>query len=335
MSKTLFTYQTILSMILMSFEEDTYSRIFSALKHPVRRKILAILNEESLTYTELLNRLGVETGFLNYHLENLSELISKDGEGRYRLSEFGAAAQLLTARVEAPVKRRSNSVNIFGHRIESRILALGLVSILVLSNAFFIFVVQSQSVERENAIGSSLIQARGLLVESIGTLNTTISRGDLGYVDLEAFYENLVKAASQCDFLSRLDTEHVSYWCQMRDALGSLSVFALQLNEQTLLKLISNSPDSTKLSWIKVDSIASLRDDLIIMLKAFPADVVTGSSPQFHLDGELLSAAAGSSRKMIVDIKDARSSFSLGETFTLIEVDGSLSLFPNSSGISP
>lgn len=322
-------------MISMSFEEDTYSRIFAALKHPVRRRILAILSEGSLTYTELLNRLNVETGFLNYHLENLSELISKDGEGRYRLSEFGAAAQSLTARVEAPVKRRSSSVNIFGHRIESRMLALGLVSILVLSNVFFIFVVQSQSVERGNVIGASLIQARGLLVESIGTLNITFSRGDLGYADLDAFYGNLVKASSQCDFLFRLDTEHAGYWVQVRDALGSLSVFALQLNQQTSFRRISNSPDSTKLSWIKVDSIVSLRDDLIIMLKAFPADVMTGSSPQVHLDGELLLAAADSSRKMIVDIRGARSSFGLGETFKLMEVDGSLSLFPNSSGISP
>jgi hypothetical protein len=99
--------------------------------------------------------------------------------------------------------------------------------------------------------------------------------------------------------------------------------------------LISNSFDSTKLSWIKVDSIASLRDDLIIILKAFPADVVTGSSPQVHLDGELLSAAADSSRKMIVDIKGARSSFGFGETFTLTMVNGSSSFYPNPSGISP
>jgi hypothetical protein len=55
---------------------------------------------------------------------------------------------------------------------------------------------------------------------------------------------------------------------------------------------------------------------------------VTGSSPQVHLDGELISAAADSSRKMIVHIKDARLSFYLGETFKLMEVNGSLSLFP-------
>jgi hypothetical protein len=102
---------------------------------------------------------------LNYHLENLSELISKDGEGRYRLSEFGEAAQSLTARVEAPVKRRLSSVNVFGHRIENRVLAIGLVSILVLSNVFYVFTVQSQSVERTNAIGVSLIQARSLIRE--------------------------------------------------------------------------------------------------------------------------------------------------------------------------
>ncbi len=334
----------------MSFEEDTYSRIFAALKHPVRRRILSILSEEPLTYTELLNRLNVETGFLNYHLENLSELISKDVEGRYRLSEFGEAAQLLTARVETPVKRRLSSVNIFGHRIENRVLALGLVSILVLSNVFFVYTVQSQSVERTNAIGVSLIQARSLIVKSIGTLNTTVSRGDFSGTDLYALYGNLLQAASQCDFLSRLDAEHTGYWTQMRDALGSLSGFTMQLNQQTSYRLTFNGSNSTKLSWLEAECIANIRDDLAIMLKAFPADVATGKSPHFHIDGELLSAATDSANKLIIDIKYARSSFYLGEPFTVMlvnsshssseifiikELNGTFSLSPNLSEIGP
>jgi len=91
----------------VDFEEDTYSRIFSALKHSARRKILAILGENPASYTELLNRLGVESGFLSYHLENLKGLVSKDDEGRYFLSEFGKAGLALTERIEKPIKRET------------------------------------------------------------------------------------------------------------------------------------------------------------------------------------------------------------------------------------
>ena len=66
----------------MTYEEDTYSKIFTAMKHPVRRKIIGILNETPATYTELLNRLEVETGFLNYHLSFLDGLITKKNDAK-------------------------------------------------------------------------------------------------------------------------------------------------------------------------------------------------------------------------------------------------------------
>ena len=87
----------------MDFEEDTYTAIFSALKHPIRRKILRMLKVEPATYTEMMNALGVETGLLNYHLESLSTLLAKNDEGRYHLSDFRKAALSLTRKVEEPV----------------------------------------------------------------------------------------------------------------------------------------------------------------------------------------------------------------------------------------
>ena len=90
----------------MVFEEDTYTAIFSALKHPIRRKILKMLEMAPATYTEMMNALGIETGLLNYHLENLSALLAKNDEGRYHLSDFGEAALSLTRRVEEPASGR-------------------------------------------------------------------------------------------------------------------------------------------------------------------------------------------------------------------------------------
>jgi DNA-binding transcriptional ArsR family regulator len=90
----------------MVFEEDTYTAIFSALKHPIRRKILRMLEVAPATYTEMMKALGIETGLLNYHLESLSALLARNDEGKYSLSGFGEAALSLTRRVEEPASGR-------------------------------------------------------------------------------------------------------------------------------------------------------------------------------------------------------------------------------------
>lgn len=311
------TGQTIPSM---SFEEDTYSRIFTALKHPVRRKILAILEEEHLTYTELLNRLGVETGFLNYHLENLSELIAKDSEARYRLSEFGLAARSLTAGVEAPVKRRASSLNLFGHRFESRILVFGFVVFLILSNAFFVYTAHMQSVDNTNAIRSSLIQSRGFLIESVQELNRTAYYGDLNYGSLGIVYEDMVKLTSQCRFLAETDHVNGGSWARAADAFDYLSGFYQQLNQQYL---ISGGPAGpTSLNWLKVEMFRDVRGDLSNMLDLFPAN-----SESSNANRVLPTATVDYTSKLIADTKYSKVVFGLGEIFKQTS-DGSLGIHP-------
>jgi DNA-binding transcriptional ArsR family regulator len=87
----------------MSEEDDTYSTIFTALKHPLRRRILRRLQASPATYTELLNELSIENGLLNYHLESVKELLTKMEDGRYTLNEFGKAGVQLLQRVEEPM----------------------------------------------------------------------------------------------------------------------------------------------------------------------------------------------------------------------------------------
>jgi DNA-binding transcriptional ArsR family regulator len=84
-------------------EEETYSVMFSSLRHSVRRKILRLLATGSRTFTEVLEQVGVEGSFLSYHLESLGELVIKD-DGKYALSDLGFAAVSLMTRVEEPLK---------------------------------------------------------------------------------------------------------------------------------------------------------------------------------------------------------------------------------------
>lgn len=75
-----------------------FESLSDVLKHPVRRKIiLALFERENLSYVDLMNSVGVSnTGKFNYHLKILGDLIEKDQNGRYVLTEKGRmAAQLL------------------------------------------------------------------------------------------------------------------------------------------------------------------------------------------------------------------------------------------------
>ncbi|MEM2202104.1 MAG: winged helix-turn-helix domain-containing protein [Candidatus Bathyarchaeia archaeon] len=75
-----------------------FESLSDVLKHPVRRKIILTLFERgNLSYVDLMNFVGVSnTGKFNYHLKILGDLIEKDQNGRYFLTEKGhMAAQLL------------------------------------------------------------------------------------------------------------------------------------------------------------------------------------------------------------------------------------------------
>lgn len=81
-------------------DEETYSLIFSSLKHPIRRKILRMLENGEMTFSEILGILAIDSGHLSYHLENLGDLITHTRDGKYKLSSFGLAANGLMKGVE-------------------------------------------------------------------------------------------------------------------------------------------------------------------------------------------------------------------------------------------
>lgn len=83
--------------------EEVYTTIFNALRHGVRRRILRMLSEGSLSFTALYETLGISSSHLTYHLDALRELVSKN-KSKYRLSVFGRAAMGMMSGVEDPPK---------------------------------------------------------------------------------------------------------------------------------------------------------------------------------------------------------------------------------------
>lgn len=75
-----------------------FESLSDVLKHSMRRGILLALYErKNLSYVDLMDLVGAtNTGKFNYHLKILGDLIEKDQNGKYGLTEKGQmAAQLL------------------------------------------------------------------------------------------------------------------------------------------------------------------------------------------------------------------------------------------------
>ena len=77
-----------------TINEEIENVLFQVLAHPMRRTVLKIVSssQNGVTYTELITELGLPTGKLNYHLEQLEGLIEKKDERHYILTPFGLKA---------------------------------------------------------------------------------------------------------------------------------------------------------------------------------------------------------------------------------------------------
>ncbi len=123
-------------------EEDSYSTIFTSLKHPIRRRLLRILSDEPQSFSDLQKQFKIESSHLTYHIESLRNLLYKTPDGKYALSSFGEAAVSMMKNVEEPPKALLHKPIQLVHRIGMlKLLTLILIGVLATSlvfNAVFI-----------------------------------------------------------------------------------------------------------------------------------------------------------------------------------------------------
>lgn len=118
-------------------EEETYSTMFTSLKHPARRKILRILAIKPKTFSQILEELTISSSHLTYHLEHLGELVSKTEDGAYMLSSFGEAAVTAMREVEeVPNLESKNPMKL--PLIWKSLFAIFMISIVILAGFSYI-----------------------------------------------------------------------------------------------------------------------------------------------------------------------------------------------------
>jgi uncharacterized RDD family membrane protein YckC/DNA-binding transcriptional ArsR family regulator len=89
----------------MAVDEESVSKVFSVLSHPLRRRILQNLNEkEECSFTDLMNALNVDTGKLSFHIRGLGGFIEQTSTGKYKLNRAGQNAIRLVKELESWVE---------------------------------------------------------------------------------------------------------------------------------------------------------------------------------------------------------------------------------------
>ena len=182
----------------MEIEEDTYSSIFQALKHPIRRRILRMLKEQPLPYTEILNELGIDNGLLNYHLENLRELLSKGEDEKYVLSEFGEVGLSVIDGIEIPKGSYAKPSYLRTDNLSSVLLIILLFSSALLNGYFYLDNRNMRSknlqlsLDHDNTVSGIVINRSGKKIWLRLSLPDHINNKDVGDIMVYNLHENSI-----------------------------------------------------------------------------------------------------------------------------------------------
>jgi DNA-binding transcriptional ArsR family regulator len=240
----------------MGFEDDTYSSIFNALKHPIRRKILRILKEKPATYTEILNQLNIDNGLLNYHLDNMKDLLTKNEDEKYTLSEFGKATVSLVRGVEEPAREARSRLSLLGRSISWSKLLTVFIGVLVLTNIYTLSIFKSQQDWTSEQFTLNLSHADGDLRFTLQFLKGIIDEGKLNATSLVRLNHVVDEASLKFYVLSGLDQRHSDMW--IRTSL-SFELFEDLISDAQLA--LKDEPSSTQLGVVlSEDSLGRLRD---------------------------------------------------------------------------
>jgi len=125
--------------------------MFSALNHPIRRRIIEMLARNSVTYTCMLEELDIDTGKLNFHLKKLGDLIEKNEKGLYKLTDKGLRAFSIIQQVPEKIEEASAARRASAYFLD-------FFAVILVSLIYFIFPIKiSGIIQQEFVITPSYI----------------------------------------------------------------------------------------------------------------------------------------------------------------------------------
>ena len=295
----------------MNPENDTYQTIYNALKHPLRRKILRILNNGKTSYTEIQTKLNIDNGLLNYHLDNMRDLLAKDDAGIYSLSESGQGAVTLITRVEDTDSHRDKVFGLTRSQTKSLLLLLIIVTGASLLGLGYLFTTRN-SLDRTIAKASR--GALSQLDHGLGSLSNAfldvVNSGEITRDDLHSIRDEADEVERLSDLLVVLDSDYKGYWRQYSSLAGKIYSFMIYL-ESDVYDLGVVPKDSLVLTEMQVELFSEmwgLCHDVSFVSREGVMDTGVG----FGLDESVMAESLGAVTDFSDLINDGYSLFSIG-----------------------
>ena len=116
------------------------AELFEKISHPTRLKILSLLQDNPMNFSQLKNALHIESnGNLDHHLKKLDTLIYLDAGGLYKLSDDGYEAIRAVQVMESSMPSKKNpAVSAQGNKVFYAFLAITCVFPLSVAVALFL-----------------------------------------------------------------------------------------------------------------------------------------------------------------------------------------------------
>ncbi len=161
-------------------DKERSRKIIKALNHDFRKKLLERIAAGKVTYTELLNLSGVESGYLAYHLRIMADLLKKNEDG-YTLTPLGVeAVSLLRGRVE--VQQTTTRW--------PRIAATALIVVILVSTIYYAYTVSTIK-----QVGEARVSRRqALLNQTFETMELIVSAFEYVEIPRTVWIDILVQA---------------------------------------------------------------------------------------------------------------------------------------------
>ncbi len=146
------------------------AELFEKISHPTRLKILNLLQDNPMNFSQLKNALNIESnGNLDHHLKKLDTLIYLDAGGLYKLSDDGKEAIQAVQVMEASITPKKETVaSAQGNRVFYAFLAI--TCVFPLSVAVALFLTAPVGTSTAAFIGT----ATGLIAVFVGLLAAVV-----------------------------------------------------------------------------------------------------------------------------------------------------------------
>jgi DNA-binding transcriptional ArsR family regulator len=239
----------------MATEDDTYNIIFKAMQHPIRRRILRTLSEAPSTYTEIQRTLNIDNGLLNCHLDCMKELITKSGDERYTLSEFGRATVNLVREVEEPVKQSSSN---HSSQLTVKLMVIALAAVVIVSSALVFdfnnkYVNMSERFNNKNLEIAQLQYTNSRLEETLRNVKTTListQKTPLVEASLQQLLKNTISENVTSRWMWILDSGDVKS-VDIPYSVSGVDIRLVSQEDVTSMAMKRMEPNSTH--WTKSD----------------------------------------------------------------------------------